>query len=276
MPGHSSEVLRAYPEVACLGADGKPVYSSDVCPGSEETFKLFQSVLDEVIEIFPSRLIHIGGDEAPRDRWKACPHCQSRIRAEHLANEAQLQSWLILQAEKHLALKGRKIIGWDEILDGGVAPSTMVQSWRGTSGGKRAASLGNKVIMSPNIYLYLDYYQTPDPAAYGEPLAIGHYVSLQKVYSFNPYEGLKARERPFIHGIQANLWAEYLPSFDLAQERLLPRLAALSEVAWSTGERERYEDFLERCRCAMLPLYAEFGWKWGPYAFLFADLENLQ
>ncbi len=278
MPGHAMAALASYPSLGCTGgpyevATTFGVFKEIFCVGKDETVTFLLDVLDEICEIFPSEYIHIGGDEAPRDRWKACPHCQARIRSERLFTEAQLQSWLIRKAEAHLALKGRKILGWDEILDGGVDKTTMVQSWRGTSGGKRAASLGNRVIMSPNSYLYLDYYQTKDPDAYCEPLAIGHYLPLSKVYSFDPYEGLKPREEPFIYGVQANLWAEYLPDFHTVLERLLPRLAALSEVAWSPKERESYADFVDRCRYALLPLYATSGWHWAPYAF--ADYENL-
>ena len=279
MPGHALAALASYPALGCTGGPYETsttfgVFKDIFCVGKDETLQFLFDVLDEICEIFPSEFIHIGGDEAPRVRWEACPHCQARIRAERLAGEAQLQSWLIRKVEAHLAQKGRKILGWDEILDGGVDKSTMVQSWRGSGGGKRAASLGNKVIMSPNTYMYLDYYQTTDPEAYGESFGIGKYLPLDKVYAFDPYEGLKEREQVFIYGVQANVWTEYLPSLFTVQERTLPRLAAAAEVAWSPAGRESYANFLDRCRYALLPLYAEAGWHWAPYAF--ADYENLK
>jgi len=271
MPGHSLAALASYPSLGCTGgpyetATGWGVFKDILCPGKDRTLQFLYDVLDEICEIFPSEYIHIGGDEAPRNRWKECPDCQARIAAEGLESEARLQSWLIRKVESYLAEKGRKIIGWDEILEGGVDGSTAVMSWRGTAGGKRAASQGHQVIMCPNNYLYFDKYYTSWPEAYSEPLAIGGHLPLEKVYSFDPYEGLKTRERKYIAGVQGNLWTEYIADFELAETRLLPRVAALAEIAWSP-KTYGYRSFLERCRHALLPLYAERGWHWAPYDF---------
>lgn len=279
MPGHALAALASYPSLGCTGGPYETatrwgVFNDIFCPGKDRTLEFLFDVLDEICEIFPSEYIHVGGDEAPRDRWKLCPDCQARISAESLDNEARLQSWLIRKVEQHLAEKGRKVIGWDEILDGGVEKTTAVMSWRGTAGGKRAASLGNPVIMAPNTHLYLDRYETDSPESYGEPLAIGGCIPLEKVYEFDPYQGLKSREKPFILGVQGNLWTEYVADFSVVEMRILPRLAALSEIAWSPAHVGHYKSFRERCYHAMLPLYEGAGWNYAPYAF--ADLKNLK
>lgn len=272
MPGHALAALASYPSLGCTGGPYETATTWGVmkdifCVGKDRTLQFLFDVLDEICEIFPSEYIHIGGDEAPRDRWKLCPDCQARMAAEGLESEARLQSWLIRKVEEYLAAKGRRIIGWDEILEGGVEKTTAVMCWRGTAGGKRAAQLQTPVVMTPNSHLYLDKYETSHPVAYDEPLAIGGSLSLEKVYSYNPYEGLKSREKKYIMGIQGNLWTEYIADFSVAEMRMLPRVAALAEVAWSPAGHSHYKSFLERCRHALLPLYEEAGWNWAPYAF---------
>lgn len=243
MPGHSAEVLRAYPGVACLGPDGNPVYTSDVCPGSEETFRLFQAVLGEVMEIFPSRLIHIGGDEAGKQSWRDCPRCKARMEAEGLSSVEQLQSYLVRRMEKYLISKGRRLLGWDEIMEGGLAPEATVLSWRGTEQGMEAIAMGHDVIFSPTGYMYLDYPQD-DPLT--EPEGFGSYQPLSQVYSFNPEAGLPAGGRSHLLGLQGNLWAEMIPTDEHYEYMMFPRLAAVAEIGWTPQEGRSYADFRER------------------------------
>ena len=272
MPGHAVAALASYPELGCRGK-GYEVYttwgiSDDVfCIGKEATFEFLEGVLDEVCEIFPSEYIHIGGDEAPRVRWHECPDCQKRMKDEGLENEAQLQSYLVNRIEKYMNDKGRKIIGWDEILEGGVSQTATVMSWRGAKGGIAAAKLGNDVIMTPNSHFYLDYYQTGDPKDNDEPLGIGGHLNLRKCYSFDPYEELNDDEKAHIKGIQANMWTEYVATFEHMQHMILPRLAALSEVSWSNGNKTEYEQFVERMRASLLPIYEADGYNYANYAF---------
>ena len=271
MPGHAQAALASYPRLGCRG-EGYSVWtrwgiSKEVfCVGREETFEFLEGVLDEVCELFPSEYIHIGGDEAPRDRWKECPDCQQRMRQCGFDREAQLQSYLIHRIEEFLATRGRRIIGWDEILDGGVSPSATVMSWRGTRGGVEAARQGNDVIMTPSDFFYLDYYQTDNPQANHEPLAIGGCVTLEKCYSFDPQAGLDNDARHHLLGIQANVWTEYMPDFDHLQHMVLPRLAAVAETAWSPRKSD-YGAFVERLREALLPLYRMRGYRYAEYAF---------
>ena len=226
--------------------------------------------MDEVCELFPGEYIHIGGDEAPRASWKECPHCQQRMRELGLEKEAQLQSYLVARIEKYLNGKGRKIIGWDEILEGGVTPTATVMSWRGAEGGIAAAKQGNDVVMCPYQYLYLDYSQTREQAVYGEPLAIDSGLTLEKCYSFDPYEGLNESECKHIKGIQANLWTEYIADFGHVQHMLLPRLSAAAEIAWSR-EKCDIDTLRRRIRDTMLPLYKARGYRYGTYEFWFLD-----
>lgn len=272
MPGHATAALAAYPELGCTGGPYEVikewgVFPDIFCVGKDNTIKFLEDILDEVCEIFPSEYIHIGGDEAPRTRWIDCPDCQARIKAEGLANEAELQSWLVNTIEKYLNEKGRKIIGWDEILEGGVSQSATVMSWRGAEGGKAAAALGNDVIMTPNSHYYFDYYQTKDNVENGEPLGIGGYVSLEKAYSFDPFEDLDETVKSHIKGIQANMWTEYIPEWEGVEYRELPRIAALCEVAWNAEGRTAYADFVERVRTALLPAYEANGWTYADFAF---------
>ena len=274
MPGHAMAALASYPELGCLGKD----YPYEVwtrwgvspelfCAGKEETFKFLEDVLDEICEIFPSEYIHIGGDEARKTRWEACPNCQKRIKDEGLKDEKELQSYFIRRIENYLNTKGRKIIGWDEILEGGVTKTATVMSWRGTKGGIEAAKLGNDVIMTPSNYYYLDHFQTADPTKNDEPLAIGGYTSLKKSYSFDPFDQLTPDEEKYIKGIQANLWTEYIPNYKQVQHMLLPRLAALSEVAWSNTYRTSYDAFVKRVEKSLLPLYDTADYNYADYAF---------
>lgn len=271
MPGHAVAALASYPWLGCRG-EGYEVretwgISDDVfCIGKESTFDFLEDVLDEVCEMFPSEYIHIGGDECPSIRWKDCPDCRKRMEAEGLESERQLQGYLLHRIEQYLNAKGRKIIGWDEILEGGVTPTATVMSWRGPKGGITAANKGNDVVMTPNNYFYLDYYQTADPKKNGEPQGIGGYVSLEKSYSFDPYDRLDDNARKHIKGIQANTWTEYIATFDHLQHMDLPRFSALSEIAWSSGKTS-YEDFLGRVTASLKPLYEYYGFIYAPYVF---------
>ena len=271
MPGHAVAALATYPKLGCTGGpyEVRTTWgiSEDVfCAGSEETFEFIENVLTEVLELFPSEYIHIGGDECPKVRWKACPKCQRRISEEGLANETELQSYFMKRIERWLNGHGRKIIGWDEILQGGITRSATIMSWRGTKGGIAAAALGNRVIMSPNTYCYIDYYQTEGREAAGEPLANGRRsVTMEKLYSFEPVEGLTEEQGGFIAGVQVNLWTEYIKTFDHAQRMLLPRLAALSEVGWSDRTRD-LDDFRRRMR-SLRRVYDREGYVYSTYFF---------
>ena len=274
MPGHASAALAAYPNLGCRGADYPyrvqtcwGIFPEVFCAGNPETVAFLEKVLDEICDIFPSEYIHIGGDEAPRSEWEKCPKCQALMKEKGFTHEAELQSYLITTVEEYLAAKGRKIIGWDEILEGGVSQSATVMSWRGPKGGIAAAKLGNDVVMTPNNFYYLDYYQTSDPAGNGEPMAIGGCVPLRKCYSFDPYDQLTEAEKSHIKGIQGNMWTEYVATFDHIQHMVLPRMAALAEVAWSNANRTDYDAFVERLSTALRPLYDARGYHYADYAF---------
>lgn len=249
MPGHSLAVLTAYPELGCTGGPYKTgtkwgVFDDIYCAGNEDTFKFLEDVLTEVMELFPGKYIHIGGDEAPKSKWEKCPKCQARIKAEGLKDEHGLQSYFIHRIEKFLNDHGRQIIGWDEILEGGLAPNATVMSWRGTEGGIEAARQGHDVIMTPNAHLYLDHYQSKSP---GEPIAIGGYTPVKEVYDYEPVpEELNAEEAKHILGAQGNVWTEYIPTSDQVEYMVYPRAAALAEIVWSSPEKRDYNDFLDR------------------------------
>lgn len=271
MPGHALGALASYQYLGCRG-EGYEVrttwnVSDEVfCIGRESTFTFLEDVLDEVCRLFPSEYIHIGGDECPVTYWKTCPDCQRRMKEEGLKDERQLQGYLLKRIEKYLNAKGKKIIGWDEILEGGVTPTAVVMSWRGPEGGIEAAKKGNKVIMTPNDYFYLNYYQTTDPEKYGEPLNISGRVPIEKTWSFDPYDKLSDDEKQYIIGIQACVWTEYINNMDKAEFMALPRLSAAAEVAWC-AEKTSYEDFFSRVEKSMRPLYEYFGLVYAPYAF---------
>jgi len=250
MPGHSSAALAAYPNLGCTGGPYKVqqtwgVHKDVYCAGNEETFEFLQNVLDEVLDIFPSQFIHVGGDECPKDAWKECPKCQARIKENDLKDEHELQSWFITRMDHYLTLKGRRLIGWDEILEGGVAPQATVMSWRGEKGGIEAAKQRHDVVMSPNSYMYIDYYQSRDKE--NEPLAIGGFLPLEKVYSYEPLPAeLTAEEAKHILGVQTNLWTEYVATTKKAEYMLLPRLEAEAEVGWTKMDLKDYNDFTQR------------------------------
>lgn len=248
MPGHAVAALAAYPQYSCTGGPfevGKQwgVLDDVFCP-KDETFTFLENILSEVIALFPSQYIHIGGDECPKTRWKKCPHCQSLMKEKGLKDEHELQSYFIQKIEKFVNAKGRKIIGWDEILEGGLAPNAAVMSWRGTEGGIAAAKQKHYVVMSPGSHCYFDHYQG-DPK--NEPLAIGGYTPVEKVYSFNPTpKELSAEESKYILGAQANVWTEYIETPKQVEYMIFPRILALSEVLWGTSNPEKYADFEKR------------------------------
>ena len=271
MPGHALAALAAYPWLGCTGGpyEVRTTWgiSDDVfCIGKESTFGFLTDVLDEVCRLFHGEYVHVGGDEAPAVRWKTCPDCQALMRREQLADERQLQGYLLHRIEEFLNARGKKLIGWDEILEGGVTPGATVMSWRGPEGGIRAAGQGNDVVMVPKRYFYFDYYQTAYPSANGEPLGIGGYVPLERCYSFDPFDGLAGEARTHIKGIQANTWTEYIPCFDHVQHMDLPRLSALSEVAWGRYGAD-YGDFTHRLASSMKAMYEYYGWIYAPYVF---------
>lgn len=249
MPGHSLAALTAYPVLSCTGGPfevGKTwgVFDDVYCAGKEETFKFLEDVLTEISELFPGKYIHIGGDECPKSRWQRCPLCQKRIKDEGLKDEKELQSYFIRRIEKFLISKEKRLIGWDEILEGGLAPEATVMSWRGTAGGIEAAKQGHDVIMSPNKYVYLDYYQCePDD----QPLANGGYLPLELVYSFDPqFDELNAGEQKHILGLQGNVWSEYLNTPQYMEYMAYPRMFAISETGWTPASKKDFEDFLAR------------------------------
>jgi hexosaminidase len=248
MPGHAQAAIAAYPELGCTEkpvevAKKWGVFEEIYCP-NQKTFAFLEDVLDEVLELFPSKYIHIGGDEAPKTRWKNCAHCQDLIKKEGLKDEHHLQSYFITKMEAYLNSKGRQIIGWDEILEGGLAPNATVMSWRGTSGAVEAAKSGHNVVMTPTSHCYFDYYQSENE---DEPLAIGGFLPLEKVYGFNPIpEELTTEESKYVLGAQGNIWTEYIPTEKHLEYMAFPRMLALSEVVWSQPEHKNYKDFVSR------------------------------
>ena len=276
LPGHMQAALAAYPELGCTGGPYEVwrqwgVSEDVLCAGNDQVLKFLEDVFTELIEIFPSEYIHVGGDECPKVRWEKCPKCQARIKALGLksddkhSKEERLQSFVINHIEKFLNDHGRQIIGWDEILEGGLAPNATVMSWRGEKGGIEAAKQKHDVIMTPNTYLYFDYYQTKDVD--NEPLAIGGYLPLERVYSYEPMPvSLTPEEQTYIKGVQANLWTEYIPTFPHVQYMVLPRWAALCEVQWSSPEKKNYADFLSRLP-QLIRWYDAEGYNYAKHAF---------
>jgi len=249
LPGHSVAALAAYPELACNEGPFEVenewgVFYDVYCAGKESTFEFLQNVLLEVIDLFPSKYIHIGGDECPKASWKKCPLCQKRIKEEGLKDEHELQSYFIQRMEKFLLSKNRKIIGWDEILEGGLAPEATVMSWRGIKGGIEAAKQQHDVIMTPGSHCYFDHYQDVN---YIEPTAIGGFTSLEKVYSFEPTPAqLSESEAKHILGAQGNVWTEYMHTSDRVEYMVAPRICALAEVVWSAKDKRSWDDFQTR------------------------------
>lgn len=275
LPGHMQAALAAYPNLGCTGGPYEVsttwgIKKEVLCAGKEATFTFLEDILTELTDIFPSEYIHIGGDECPRQRWKECPDCQQRIAElgiksddKHSA-EDYLQNYVTARIQAFLNSKGRKIIGWDEILEGKLAEGATVMSWRGVKGGLKAARMGYDVIMSPNTYMYFDYYQSEDKEK--EPLAIGHCLPLEKVYSYEPYTDLPAEACPHILGVQANLWTEFIGTNDYLEYMMLPRAAALSEVQWSPAAAKDWESFRVRIKAAPA-VYAILGYNFRPLDF---------
>ena len=252
MPSHSEEVMTAYPELSCTHV---PYKQADFCVGNEKSFEFLENVLLEVMDIFPSEYIHVGGDEAHKTSWKTCPLCQARMKKEGLKDVDELQSYLITRIEKFLNKHGRNLLGWDEILEGGLAPNATVMSWRGTEGGLKAIESGHRAIMTPGEFCYFDAYQD---APHTQPEAIGGYVPLKRVYSYNPIpDTLTPEQATLMYGVQANLWAEYIPTKEHMEYMIYPRILALAEVAWSAVENKDYEDFHGRALKAVDELRAK-------------------
>ena len=276
LPGHMLAAITAYPEYGCTGGPyevwGDWGISDDVlCVGKEKTMKFLEDILTEVCELFPSEYVHIGGDECPKVRWEKCPHCQAKIRELGLKDddkhkaEHYLQSYVTARMEKFLASKGKKLIGWDEILEGEVAPNATIMSWRGEAGGLEAVRMGHDAIMTPNTYYYLDYYQTSDIS--NEPLGIGGYLPIEKCYSYEPStKEMTEEELAHILGVQANLWTEYIGTEDHLQYMLLPRLAALSEVQWCQKDRKCWDRFYDSAD-EFCGIYDIMGYRYATHIF---------
>lgn len=277
LPGHMQGALAAYPELGCTGGPYEVwrqwgVSEDVLCAGNDRTLRFIDDVLREVVKIFPSEYIHVGGDECPKTAWQKCPKCQARIEAEGLqadgkhTAEERLQSYVIRHAEATLSRLGRKMIGWDETLEGGLAEGATVMSWRGEEGGIEAARQKHDVIMTPNTYLYFDYYQSLNTAT--EPLAIGGYLPLDRVYGYEPVNDAMLREglEPYIVGVQANCWTEYMPTFRQIEYMELPRMAALAETQWSPRGTKDYDDFLQRT-LRLMGLYDEQGYNYARHIY---------
>lgn len=276
LPGHMLAALASYPELGCTGGPYEVwkrwgVSEDVICAGNEQAMQFLEDVLLEVMDIFPSEYIHIGGDEVPRDRWKECQKCQAKIKQlgikgddKHSA-EDYLQSYVMSRMEQFVENHGRHIIGWDEMLDGELAPNATVMSWRGSSGGYKAAKMRHNVIMTPNDYLYFDYYQTLDTD--NEPFSIGGYNPVKKVYSYEPIpEGLTEDEQKYILGPQANIWTEYTSEFNVLLYRLLPRIGALAEVQWCDPAQKDYENWVRR-EYRLTKLYNLYRWRYASHIF---------
>lgn len=250
LPGHAMAAIASYPHLSCTGeqievATSWGVFDDVYCAGNDSVFAFLEDVMDEVIELFPSEYIHIGGDECPKTRWKTCEKCQSRMKSEGLKDEHELQSYFIKRMEQYLLTKNKSIIGWDEILEGGLAPNATVMSWRGESGGIEAAKQNHAVIMTPGSPCYFDHYQSENKK--DEPLAIGGYNSLKSVYLYDPLpKDLPADKQQYILGAQANVWTEYMPNAKHVEYMLFPRLCALSEVLWTANKEKDFDNFEKR------------------------------
>ncbi|MEG1616052.1 MAG: glycoside hydrolase family 20 protein [Bacteroidales bacterium] len=276
LPGHMLAAITSYPEFGCTGGPyevGREwgVFDDVICAGNEDAMVFLEDVLSEVVELFPSEYIHIGGDECPKVRWEKCPKCQSRIKAEKLdlnkahKPEENLQSYVISRMERFLNEKGRQIIGWDEILEGGLAPNATLMSWRGMAGGIEAAKQKHDVIMTPTNYVYFDYYQTTDVE--NEPIAIGGYLPVERVYAFEPVpQELTAEEAKYVIGAQANVWTEYIPTSEQVEYMMLPRIAALAEVQWTKPELKDFQDFQSRMP-QLIAFYDRNGYNYAKHMY---------
>ena len=276
LPGHMLGALAAYPELGCTGGPYEVwtrwgVSEDVLCAGNEKVYEFLEDVLTEICELFPYEYIHVGGDECPKVRWESCPKCQAKIKALGLKDkdgqkaEHYLQSYVITRIEKFLNGKGRKIIGWDEILEGGIAPNATIMSWRGEAGGLEAVRQGHDAIMTPNTYYYLDYYQAEDIV--NEPFGIGGYLPVEKCYSYEPYPSdMTDEQKSHIIGVQANLWTEYIAEEDHLFYMLLPRLAALSEVQWCDADRKDWDRF-SKAATAFCEIYRTMGYNYATHIF---------
>ncbi len=269
LPGHMVAALHVMPELGCTGGpyDVWCIWgvSADVlCAGNPKVMEFLKTVLSEVADVFPSPYIHIGGDESPRDRWKTCPKCQAKMKELGLKHEAELQTYINKELETFLAAKGRRLIGWDETLEGGLSENALVMSWRGNAGGIQAARQKHQVIMTPNGECYFDYYQLK--GRHDQPMGIGGYLPVSRVYQLEPQPNeLTEEEKPYIIGVQCNLWTEYVVSSEQVEFMLLPRLSAMSEVQWTPAEKKDLENFKQRLP-RMLKLYDKLGYKYCPKA----------
>ncbi len=266
--------LAAYPELGCTGGPYEVwtkwgISDQVLCPGKETMFTFLEDVFTELLEIFPSEYIHIGGDECPKTEWEKCSDCQARIKAlgikadeKHTA-EQYLQSYVTARVQKMLNDKGRKIIGWDEILEGELAPGATVMSWRGVKGGVQASGMGFDVIMTPNTYCYFDYYQSEDKEK--EPLAIGGNLPIEKVYGYEPFDGLDVSQQKHILGVQANLWTEYIGTPEYLEYMLLPRMAALSEIQWCKPSDKDFDRFASSMKAESFKIYDILGYNYRKF-----------
>lgn len=276
MPGHASAAIAAFPELGCRGDQIQTertygVFDPIFCAGKESTFTFLEDVLTEVMGLFPGTYIHIGGDEAPKTRWKECPHCQKRIQDNNLKNEHELQSYFIHRIEKFVNSKGKQIIGWDEILEGGLAPNATVMSWRGEEGGIAAAKQKHDVIMTPGNWCYFDHYQDTSKT---EPMAIGGLTPVREVYAYEPLPAqLSADETKFVLGAQANVWTEYILTAQQVEYMVYPRACALAEVVWSPKEKRNYPDFLQRMEQHLKRLKS---WNVNAATHIEKEIENLK
>lgn len=276
LPGHMLAALAAYPQYGCTGGPYEVwqqwgVSDDVICAGNDDAMAFLEDILLEVMEIFPSEYIHIGGDECPRTRWENCPKCQAKIKELNIKDddkhtaEDYLQSYVMSRMERFIEEHGRHIIGWDEMLEGELAPNATVMSWRGSEGGYKAAKMHHNVIMTPNDYLYFDYYQTLDTD--NEPFSIGGYNPVKKVYSYEPVpDDLSEYEQSFILGPQANIWTEYTNQFNVLMYRMLPRIGALAEVQWCNPEQKNYEQWVKRAY-RMSKLYDTYKWNYATHIF---------
>lgn len=274
LPGHMQAALTAYPELGCTGGPYKVwtkwgISEEVLCAGNDKALQFLDDVFTEIMQIFPAQYIHIGGDECPKVRWEKCPKCQARIKAEGIRSdkthtkEQYLQTFVMQHVASFLEKHGRKIIGWDEMLEGNAIPGATIMSWRGEKGGIQAAQSGHDVIMTPNTYLYFDYMQSKDKE--NEPLGIGGYIPVKKVYEYSPIpESLSVEESKHIIGVQANLWTEYIATFDHVQYMVLPRWAALSENQWTCSSHKNYRDFLNRLE-ALMRVYKAEGYNFAKH-----------
>ena len=283
LPGHMLSALASYPELGCTGGPYEVwthwgVSDQVLCPGKEATFEFLEGVLEEIMDIFPSKYIHIGGDECPKTEWAKCPDCQARIKElglksdSHASAETRLQNYVTARIQKFLNEHGRSIIGWDEILEGELAEGATVMSWRGVDGGIEAAKKGFDAIMTPSTYAYFDYYQTDSLDV--EPLAIGGYLPIEKVYSYEPFEGIPEEAQHHILGVQANVWTEFIQKPEHLEYMYLPRMDAICEVQWCQPEKKNFDTFRQKV-AHMGEIYDFMGYTWCKAIFGDTGLEGV-